>query len=110
MDMGIKGRRALLTGASKGMGKACAEALGREGVALTLVARGAEALEATAQAIRTETGADVVTVAADITTPEGRSAALAACPEPDILVNNNGGPPPGRFAHWDRDAWIGALD
>ncbi|XWN29866.1 MAG: SDR family oxidoreductase [Devosia sp.] len=110
MDMGIKGRRALLTGASKGMGKACAEALGREGVALTLVARGAEALEATAQAIRTETGADVVTVAADITTPEGRSAALAACPEPDILLNNAAGKKPGDFRDWDRDEWISALD
>lgn len=110
MDMGLAGRRALLTGASKGMGRACAEALAREGVALTLVARGAGTLEAAADAIRAETGAEVRTVAADITTDSGRAAALAACPAPDILLNNAAGMPPGDFRDWRRDDWIAALD
>ncbi|SNS25110.1 SDR family oxidoreductase [Tropicimonas sediminicola] len=110
MDMGIAGRHALLTGASKGMGRACAERLAREGVAVTLVARGAEALERTAAEIRDETGAEVATVTADITTEAGRAAALAACPEPDILLNNGGGKPPGDFRDWRREDWISALD
>lgn len=110
MDLGIAGRRALVCAASKGLGKACAMALAREGVAVTITARGAEALEAAAAEIRAATGATVIAVAGDITTPEGRAAALAACPEPDILVNNAGGPPPGDFREWDRAAWIKALD
>ena len=110
MDMGIRGRSALVCAASKGLGKGCAVALAREGVDVTLVARGAEALNATADEIRRETGVKVTTVVADITTPEGRSAALAALSQPDILVNNAGGPPPGDFREWDRDAWIKAID
>jgi len=86
MDLGIRGKSALVCAASKGLGKGCAIALAREGVNVTLIARGAEALNATAQAIRSETGVKVATVAADITTPDGRAAALAACPQPDILV------------------------
>jgi 3-oxoacyl-[acyl-carrier protein] reductase len=92
------------------MGRACAEALAAEGCALTLVARGAEALEATAAAIRAEHGAEVATVAADITTSEGRAAALAACPAPDILLNNAAGMKPGDFRDWTRETWIQALD
>ena len=110
MDLGIRGRRALVCASSRGLGRACAFALAREGVALTLVARGREALEATAREIRDATGVAVTPVAADIVTPEGREAALAACPEPDILVNNAGGPPPGDFRHWTRDDWLAALD
>jgi 3-oxoacyl-[acyl-carrier protein] reductase len=110
MDLGISGRRALVCAASTGLGKACAMALAREGVAVTITARGAEALEATAAEIRAATGVAVDAVAGDITTPEGRAAALAACPDPDILVNNAGGPPPGDFRDWDRSAWIKALD
>ena len=110
MDLGLAGRKALVCAASKGLGKGCALALAREGVELTITARGAEALEATAEAIRRATGAKIVTVAGDITTEAGREAALAACPEPDILVNNAGGPPPGDFRDWDRDAWIKAID
>jgi len=110
MDLGLAGRKALVCAASKGLGKGCALALAREGVELTITARGAEALEATAEAIRRATGAKVTTVAGDITTEAGREAALAACPEPDILVNNAGGPPPGDFRDWDRDAWIKAID
>jgi len=110
MDLGLSGRTALVCGASKGLGLGCAESLAREGVAVTLVARGAEALEAAAAAIRAATGVTVTAVAADITTPEGRAAALAACPAPDILVTNAGGPKPGDFRDWDRDVWIAALD
>jgi 3-oxoacyl-[acyl-carrier protein] reductase len=110
MDLGIKGRSALVCAASKGLGRGCAVALAREGVNLTLVARGAEALNATAEEIRQHTGVQVKTVAADIATLQGRAAALAACPQPDILVNNAGGPPAGDFRQWDRDVWIKALD
>ena len=110
MDLGISARSALVCGASKGLGLACAQSLAREGVAVTMVARGADALEAAAAAIREATGVTVTTVAADITTPAGRAAALAACPAPDILVTNAGGPKPGDFRDWDRDVWIAALD
>ena len=111
MDFGIRGKQALVCGASKGLGRGCAEALAAEGVHVTIVARTAEVLEATAQAIRAAGGGGTVTaVACDITTPEGRALALAACPEPDILVTNAGGPPPGDFRNWSRDDWIKALD
>jgi 3-oxoacyl-[acyl-carrier protein] reductase len=110
MDLGIKGKTALVCAASKGLGKGCALALAREGVSLVITARGKEALEATAAEIRKGTGAKVVTVAGDIATPEGRAAALAVCPSPDILVNNAGGPPPGDFRSWSREDWIKALD
>ena len=110
MDLGIKGRTALVCAASKGLGKGCAMSLAREGVNLVITARGQEALEATAEEIRRATGATVTAVAGDITTPEGRAAALKACPAPDILVNNAGGPPPGDFRNWSRDDWIKALD
>jgi 3-oxoacyl-[acyl-carrier protein] reductase len=110
MDLGIAGRSALVCAASKGLGKACAVQLGREGVALTIVARTPDALEATAAEIRAASGVQVTAVAADITRPEGRAAALEACPDPDILVTNAGGPPPGNFRDWDRDDWIAALD
>jgi len=110
MDMGIKGKHALVCAASKGLGKGCAMALAREGVNLVITARGKEALEATAEEIRKATGVKVTAVAGDITTPEGRAAALAACPQVDILVNNAGGPPPGDFRSWTREDWVKALD
>jgi len=110
MDLGIAGKKALVCAASKGLGKGCALALAREGVDLVILARGKDALEATAQEIRKSTGAEVTTIACDITTEDGRKAALAACPQPDILVNNAGGPPPGDFREWDRTAWIKAID
>jgi 3-oxoacyl-[acyl-carrier protein] reductase len=110
MDMGIRGKTALVCAASKGLGKGCAMALAVEGVNLVITARGADALQATADAIRKATGVMVTAVAGDITTPEGRASALAAAPQFDILVNNAGGPPPGDFRDWDRDAWIKALD
>jgi 3-oxoacyl-[acyl-carrier protein] reductase len=110
MDMGIRGKRALVCASSKGLGRGCAEALAAEGVALVLNARGAEALEATAQAIRETHGVEVVTVAADITTEEGRARALEAAGQADILVTNAGGPPPGVWSDWGRDDFIKALD
>ncbi len=85
-------------------------ALGREGAALVITARGAEALRQTAEEIREETGANVTVVVGDIATEEGRAAALGACRAPDILVNNAGGPPPGDFRDWSRDDWLKALD
>jgi 3-oxoacyl-[acyl-carrier protein] reductase len=110
MDLHIKGKRALVCAASKGLGKACAFSLAREGAEVTIIARTRETLEATAEEIRKATRGAVHTVTADITTAAGRSVALVACPEPDILVNNAGGPPPGDFRQWDRDTWIAALD
>jgi 3-oxoacyl-[acyl-carrier protein] reductase len=110
MELGIAGRKALVCAASKGLGKACAMSLAREGAAVTIVARGREALEAAAAEIRGATGAEVIAIAADITSEAGRAAALAACPAPDILVNNAGGPPPGDFRDWKREDWMAALD
>jgi 3-oxoacyl-[acyl-carrier protein] reductase len=110
MDLGIAGKRALVCAASKGLGRGCALALARNGVAVTITARTQSALEATADQIARETGAVVDTVAGDITTPEGRAAALAACPKVDILVNNAGGPPPGDFRDWDEEDWISACN
>ena len=110
MDLGIRGRTALVCAASKGLGRGCAMALAQEGVNLVIVARTPAPLEAAAANIRKATGATVTTVATDITTAEGRAAALKACPDPDILINNAGGPPPGDFRDWVRDDWIKALD
>ncbi len=110
MDLGIKGKKAIVCAASKGLGKGCAMSLAREGVDLVINARTAGTLEATADEIRDATGVKVTAVACDITTEDGQAQVLAACPEPDILVNNAGGPPPGDFRDWDRDAWIAAVD
>jgi 3-oxoacyl-[acyl-carrier protein] reductase len=110
MDLGIRGKTALVCAASKGLGRGCAFSLAREGVSLVITARGREALEQTAQEIRGACGVRVTTVVGDITTDDGRRAALAACPAPDILVNNAGGPPTGDFREWDRATWIKALD
>jgi 3-oxoacyl-[acyl-carrier protein] reductase len=110
MDLGIKGKNAIVCAASKGLGKGCAVALGREGVNLTIVARGREALEATAEEIRKASGVKVNAIAADITTAEGRKAVLAASPAPDILVNNAGGPPAGDFRDFSREDWMKAVD
>jgi 3-oxoacyl-[acyl-carrier protein] reductase len=110
MDLGIAGKKALVLASSKGLGRACAMSLAREGAAVTITARNQGPLDATAEEIRKLTGARVTTVAADIVTEEGRKETLAACPNPDILVNNAGGPPPGDFRDWDRDDWISAID
>jgi 3-oxoacyl-[acyl-carrier protein] reductase len=110
VDLGIRGRKALLTGASRGLGRACALALAREGVEITIVARRRDALERTGAEIAAATGAAVRTVVGDITTAAGRAAAIAACPRPDILLNNGDGRLPGDYRSWSREDWIGALD
>jgi len=110
MDMGIKGRKAIVCAASKGLGRGCAMALAHEGVDLVINARTKAELEATAEEIRKKTGVKVTAVAVDVTTDAGRKQVLAACPEPDIIVNNAGGPPPGDFRDWQRDDWIKAID
>ena len=110
MDLGIKGKSALVCAASKGLGKGCAFSLAREGVNVTILARGREALEATADEIRKATGVKVTVVVTDITKEAGRKEALAACPNPDILVNNAGGPPPGDFRDFTHDMWIAAVE
>jgi 3-oxoacyl-[acyl-carrier protein] reductase len=110
MDLGIQGKRALVCAASKGLGRGCALALAKNGVDVTITARTESALEATARDIEEATGAKVAFVAGDITTPAGRKAALAACPDMDILVNNAGGPPPGNFRDWGPEDWQSACN
>jgi len=109
MDLGIAGKSALVCAASKGLGKGCARALAEAGVNLTINARTAETLEATADELRA-LGVEVTAVAADITTENGRAAVLEAAGQPDILVTNAGGPPPGLWSDWTRDDFIAALD
>src|SRR5450755_2029620 len=110
MDLGIAGKRALVCAASKGLGRGCAEALAREGVEVTIAARTRSTLETAAREIESAAGIAVRCAVADVTTSEGRAAALGACPNPDILVTNAGGPPPGMFREWDRDDWLRAID
>jgi 3-oxoacyl-[acyl-carrier protein] reductase len=110
MDLGIAGRKAIVCAASKGLGRACAIALARNGVEVFITARNADALSETAREIGAATGAKVTPVAGDITSREGRDRALQACPEPDILINNAGGPPPGDFRDWDEEAWTRACN
>jgi len=110
MDLGIRGKRALVCASSKGLGRGCAEALAAEGVDLVMNARGAEALEEAAEAIRAAHGVEVTAVAADITTEGGRAKVLEAAGDIDILVTNAGGPPPGVWTDWDRDDYIAAID
>jgi 3-oxoacyl-[acyl-carrier protein] reductase len=110
MDLGIKGKRALVCASSKGLGRGCAEALAEAGVDLVMNARGAEALEATAQHIRDTYGVTVTAVAADITSDEGRAEVLSKAGDIDILVTNAGGPPPGLWSDWGREDFIKALD
>lgn len=110
MDMGIKGRKAIVCAASKGLGRGCAEALAAEGVELTICARTADVLEAAAAEIRKSTGVKVTAVACDVTTEAGRKALLAACPNPDILINNAGGPPPGDFKDFSLADWRAAVE
>lgn len=110
MDLGIAGKRAIICASSKGLGLGCAEALAAAGVHLVMNARGADALELSAAAIRAEHDVEVISVAADITTEHGRAAVLEAAGDVDILVTNAGGPPPGMWHDWDRDDFIKALD
>jgi 3-oxoacyl-[acyl-carrier protein] reductase len=102
MDLGISGRKAIVCGASQGLGRAVATALAADGVQVLIAARDPERLEAAAKAIGEETGAAPTWVSADVATEAGRTALLQACPQPDILINNAGGPPPGDFRNWSR--------
>lgn len=110
MDLGLKNKSAIVCAASKGLGRACAFALAREGVDVTICARSPGPLQATADEIRNTTGVTVTTVACDITSEAGRAKVLAACPGPDILVNNAGGPPPGDFKDFTMDDWRKAVE
>ncbi|MGQ3194680.1 MAG: SDR family oxidoreductase [Hydrogenophaga sp.] len=110
MDLGIAGRKALVFGGSKGMGRACARELSAEGVEVVIAARTPATLEQAAAEIAAETGTPVRWVSADITTDAGRDAALAACPAPDILINNADGMPPGDFREWTPADWHRAVD
>ena len=110
MDLGIKGKKALVCASSKGLGLGCAEHLAAAGVDLIMNARGAEALESSAERLRSETGVAITTVAADVATSDGQAAVIEAAGDVDILVNNAGGPPPGMWTDWDRDDFIAALD
>ncbi|SIN95960.1 SDR family oxidoreductase [Vannielia litorea] len=110
MDLGISGKRALVSASSKGLGLGCARALAEAGCRLVMNARGEEALEASAAAIRADFGVEVETVACDVTTEEGRAKLLAAAGQVEILVTNAGGPPPGMWKDWSREDFIKALD
>lgn len=110
MELGLEGKWAIVCGASKGLGYACALQLAREGVNIVLVARTEQALKESAARIQQETGIEVIAVAADIATEAGRNQVLAAAPRVDILINNAGGPPPGDFRSFTRADWLAALD
>ena len=110
MDLGIKGRKALVCASTQGLGLACATSLALEGCEVFINGRQADKVRQVASELAQQTGAVVHGVAADITTEAGRAALLAACPEPDILINNNAGPNPGKLADWAHDAWIEALE
>ena len=110
MDLGIAGRKAIVCASTQGLGLACATALAGEGVEVWINGRDPVRAATVAAQLAVQTGVAVHGVGADITTAAGRAALLAACPEPDILVNNNAGPPPGSLADWDHDQWIGALE
>ena len=110
MDLGLQDKKALVCASSQGLGHACALALAQEGCEVFLNGRDAGKLARAAEALREATGARVHAVQADLNTEAGRRALLAACPAPDILVNNNAGPPPGQLSDWDHNAWMGALE
>lgn len=110
MDLGLSGRKAIICASSRGLGKACATALAREGVDIVINGRSAENLDIAAAEIRALGAGAVKTVLADINTAEGRATLVAACPDTDILVNNNDGPPPGSFQQWEEADWLRALE
>ena len=110
MDLGIRGRKALVCASSQGLGLACATSLAQEGCEIFINGRDADKLNKVAKDLAQATGAKVHAVVGDITTEAGRAALLSACPDPDILINNNAGPTPGKLADWHHDAWIEALE
>ncbi len=110
MDLGLKGKNAVVCASSQGLGYACALALAQEGCKVWINGRNAEKLALAAEQLRPLSNYEVTSVQAELNTDAGRSTLLAACPEPDIWVNNNAGPPPGQLADWDHTAWMGALE
>ena len=110
MDLGIQGKTAIVCASSRGLGRGCAEALAAEGVNVVINGRDAATLENTAEALRQQYGVEVTVVAADVGSDAGREALLEACSAPDILINNNGGPPPGMWSDWGREAWTAAIE
>jgi 3-oxoacyl-[acyl-carrier protein] reductase len=110
MDLGIRGKSAIVCGSNRGLGRACAQALAEEGVDVVVNGRDPDRTQAAADEIRAATGVRVTAVVADVTTRQGRELLLAACPEPDILVNNSAGPDPGRFQDFDETSWLDALE
>ncbi|NYT75678.1 SDR family oxidoreductase [Alcaligenaceae bacterium] len=110
MDLGLNGKWAVVCGASKGLGYACAHALAQEGVNIVMAARSTDALEKSAERLRQEFGKEVITVSADVATAEGRARILAAAPHIDILITNAGGPPPGDFRSLQKSDWLSAIE
>ncbi len=110
MDLGIAGRKAIVCASSQGLGRACALSLAREGALVVINGRDEGRLEAARKEIRAATGADVTPVVADLGSQADREKLLAACPEADILVNNNAGPPPGLFESWGHAEWLAGLE
>jgi 3-oxoacyl-[acyl-carrier protein] reductase len=110
MDLGIAGKTALVCASSRGLGLACATALSREGCDVVINARTREALDKAADQMEAETGKRPRTVVADLNTEEGRATLVDAVPEPDILINNNAGPEPGKIADWSREDWLAAVE
>ncbi len=109
MDLGISGRKAIICASSQGLGLACAESLAREGVSVFINGRNEAKLFEVAKQLSAAGNVQVTPVCADITTPEGRDLLLKACPEPDILVTNNAGPPPGKMSEWTESVWGDAI-
>ena len=110
MDLGLQGRKAIVCASSRGLGLACAQSLSREGVEVVINGRNEANLNQAADQLRANSRTPVTAVTADINTEAGRAQLLGACSEPDILINNNGGPPPGRFEDWDQGSWSAAVD
>ncbi|MEO1059859.1 MAG: SDR family oxidoreductase [Actinomycetota bacterium] len=110
MELGLGGRRAIVCASSRGLGFACADALAREGAHVVVNGRDADALDEAARRLADSHGVDVQAVVGDVGDPATRAALFEACPAPDIVVNNNSGPRPGRFADWEREDWVGAVD
>jgi len=109
MDLGIAGRKAIVCASSRGLGRACAKALAEAGCEVVINGRDKDRLEATAEELRQASGAKIVAVAADVASPDGQKALFAACPEPDILVNNNAGPPFRDFRELDRHKMLDGV-
>jgi 3-oxoacyl-[acyl-carrier protein] reductase len=110
MDLQLDGKRAIVCASSKGLGKACAKALAKEGVQVWINGRNFDSLNKAADEINAVDGCNAIPIVADVTTPAGRDALFEACPQPDILVNNAGGPPPGDFRDWDQSDWFNAIN